>query len=317
MRYTLIIIAMALCATCLYASDDMRRWEGEVFAGPNIGIGKSEYYGYYSHIEDSHPLIGYSLGIEARYNFEKLPLDVGLRFAFSKTGYNEEWKSPGDISSGYEAFDYWSKEYYNSFALAAVGDWKFNLGKNVTPFAGAGIGVAFNEFSNSIVNKPFIMPRVGIGVKDFLRVSLSANFSDMAHNNMALTVGYLFGSINSSKYIKPSTPEATGDRIRKLIRQSNVCKWTGVGAICLGIPTMTTGLIFIAFTHDDEVGAAIGGIFMGVGGLMTLSSIPLFIVSHKKQNEAIRLALQTSALTHLAPTGKHTSTPGVGLCLDF
>ena len=267
MRYTLIIIAMTLCATCLYASDDMRRWEGEVFAGPNIGIGKSEYYGYYSHIEDSHPLIGYSLGIEARYNFEKLPLDVGLRFAFSKTGYNEEWKSPGDISSGYEAYDYWSKEYYNSFALAAVGDWKFNLGKNITPFAGAGIGVAFNEFSNSIVTKPFIMPRVGIGVKDFLRVSLSANFSDMAHNNLALTVGYLFGSINSSKYINKTTPDETSDRVRKLIRQSNVCKWTGVGAICVGPPTMITGLLLIGFAHDD--GAVIGGIITGVGGLIT------------------------------------------------
>ena len=317
MRYTLIMIAMALCATCLYASDDMRRWEGEVFAGPNIGIGKTESYGYYSHIEDSHPLIGYSLGIEARYNFEKLPLDVGLRFAFSKTGYNEEWKSDGDISSGYESYDYWSEEYYNSFVLAAVGDWKFNLGKRITPFVGVGFGMAFNEFSSSIETKPFIMPRVGFNVKDFLRVSLSANFSDMAHNNMALTVGYLFGSINSSKYINKTTPEATSDRVRKLIRQSNVCKWTGVGAICLGTPIMLSGLVFIGFTYGEAAGVAIGGILTGVGGLMTLSSIPLFIVSHKKQNEAIRLALQTSAMTHIAPTGKHTSTPGVGLCLNF
>lgn len=317
MRYTLIMMAMALCATCLYASDDMRRWEGEVFAGPNIGIGKTEFYGYYSHIEDSHPLIGYCLGLEARYNFEKLPLDVGLRFAFSKTGYNEEWKSAGDIPSGYEPYDYWSKEYGNSFVLAAVGDWKFNLRKNITPFAGAGLGVAFNEYSNIIKTKPFIMPRVGIGFKDFLRVSLSANFSDMAHNNMALTVGYLFGSINSSKYINKATPDETGDRVRKLIRQSNVCKWTGVGAICLGPPTIITGLIFIGFSFGDGAGVAIGGILTGVGGLITLSSVPLFIVSHKKQNEALRLSLQTSALTHLAPTGKSISTPGVGMCLNF
>ena len=305
------------CATCMYASVDDRRWEGEVFAGPNVGIGRSEYDGYHSYIKDSHPLVGYSLGLEARYNFEKMPLDVGLRFAFSKTGYNEEWKSVDPIPSGYEPYDYWSKEYYNSFVLAAVGDWKFNLGKAVTPFVGAGLGVAFNESSSINETKPFIMPRIGIGVKDFLRVSLSANFSDMTHNTMALTVGYLFGSINSSKYINASTPEATSYRIRKLIRHSNVCKWTGVGAICLGLPTMTTGLIFLAFTHDDEVGAVIGGIFTGVGGLMTLSSIPLFIVSHKKQNEALRLSLQTSALTHIAPTGKHTATPGVGLCLNF
>ncbi len=318
MRYTLIIIAMALCATCLYASDDMRRWEGEVFAGPNIGIGKTdERYAYYSHIEDSHPLIGYALGLEARYNFEKLPLDVGLRFAFSKTGYNEEWKSDGDLPSGYEPYDYWSKEYYNSFVLAAVGDWKFNLRKNLTPFVGAGLGVAFNELHYHNMAKPFIMPRVGFNVKDFLRVSLSANFSDMVHNNMALTVGYLFGSLNSSKYIDKTTSYETSHRVRKLIRQSNVCKWTGVGAICLGLPTMATGLVFIAFTYGDDSGAAIGGIITGVGGLMTLSSIPLFIVSHKKQNEAVRLALQTSSLTHLAPSGKQASTPGVGLCLNF
>lgn len=286
----------------------VRAWEVEVFAGPNVSIGESEDVGFFSTAIDSKALVGYSLGAELRHNFSKLPIDVGARFAFSKIGHNVEWQA-NEVSA-----PTWNKSYTNSFTLAAVGDWNFNRGGTVSPFVGLGAGVAFNK-SYGTGTKPFVMPRVGIGINNRLRVSVSANLSDHAHNTMLLSLGYTFGAPSKVKVQAVNGREDMSDRIRKLNRQSNVCFWTGVGAIGVGLPTLTTGLVLIGMS-TDEVGKTIGGVITGVGGLMTLSSVPLFIVSHQKKNEALRLSVQMSALSQPDPM-QNGAVPALGLSLAF
>lgn len=305
-RFVFVLMA-AIVASLNLMAEDFRKWEGEVFAGPNVSLGSSSELDYSSAMH-SKPLIGYAIGAEARYNFSSLPLDLGLQAVFSKVGHNVEWMGNGA--------EYWNKEYSNSISLAAIGDWTFNKGSIVAPFVGAGVGVAFNEYNWSNKAKPFFMPRAGISIHDKFRISLAAHISDAAHNSMLLSFGYSFGGFSYKKHVSEEMPTQTQKDIKKLIRQSNVCLWTGVGALCIGLPTLTWGLVIIG-QPNDPVGAIIGGIITGGGGLITLASVPLFIVSHKKRRKALSLSMQMSAFSQPAAIGNISSTPAVGLALNF
>lgn len=298
----------ALVAGLDMMADDFRKWEGEVFAGPNVSLGTSADLNDYSSAMHSKPFIGYSIGAEARYNFSSLPIDVGLQAAFSKIGHNVEWMGNGAA--------YWDKEYSNSISLAAIGDWTFNKRGKVAPFVGAGVGVAFNERLWSTKAKPLFMPRAGISIRDKFRISLAAHISDQAHNSMLLSFGYSFGGFSYKKHVSEEMPTQTQKDIKKLIRQSNVCLWTGVGAICVGLPTVVAGLYLIGVSEDYSV-CSVGVITTSVGGLITLASVPLFIVSHKKRSKALSLSMQMSAFSQPAAIGNISSTPAVGLALNF
>lgn len=306
----LFVLIAALVAGLDVMAEDFRKCEGEVFAGPNVSMGTSAELDEYSSAMHSKPLIGYAIGAEARYNFSSLPLDLGLQAAFSKVGHNVEW-----MGNGYYK-DYWQREYSNSVSLAAIGDWTFNKGRKVAPFVGAGVGVAFNEWFWSTKTRPFFMPRAGISIHDKFRISLAAHISDQAHNSMLLSFGYSFAGFSSKKHISEDMPAQTQNDIKRLIRQSNVCLWTGVGALCLGLPTLTCGLVIIGGS-TDPAGAIIGGIITGGGGLITLASVPLFIVSHKKRSKALSLSMQMSALNQSSALGNSSSTPALGLALNF
>lgn len=291
-------------------ADDFRKWEGEVFAGPNVSLGTSAELDEYSSAMHSKPLIGYALGAEARYNFSSLPIDVGLQAAFSKIGHNVEWMGNGA--------EYWNKEYSNSISLAAIGDWTFNKGRIVAPFVGAGVGVAFNEYHWSNEAKPLFMPRAGISIRDKFRISLAAHISDQAHNSMLLSFGYSFGGFSYKKHVSEEMTTQTQKDIKKLIRQSNACLWTGVGAICVGLPIVASGLYIIGVSEGYSADA-LGIITTSVGGLVTLASVPLFIVSHKKRSKALSLSMQMSAFNQTPVSGikSGSSTPAFGLALNF
>lgn len=305
------ILSVILCIASAKADDEVRKWEGEVFVGPNVTIGEASEMNHYFSTIESKPVLGYSIGGEFRHNFNNIPLDLGMRLAFSKTGHDVQWQG-GDYWP-----NYWSKSYSESFAIAAVGDWNFNRGGAVSPFAGAGIGIALNETYKSKADpKPFIMPRLGVSINNRFRVSVSANITDVSHNAMLLSVGYMFGGTSSSKLAKEANQVEVPANIRKLLRQSNACLWSGVGTLCVGVPTLLAGIGIIT-SSSDEVGGILGGMITGVGGLFTLSSVPLFIVSQKKKNEAIRLSLRMSALSQPGTAGYGSSAPGVGLSLAF
>ncbi len=259
-KYILIIscVLTALTTFCAKADDELRKWEGEFFAGVNVGIGEDFAVKDYVTAIDSKARAGYSLGAEFRRNLEKLPVDLGLRLSFSKVGYDVEWKA-NDNSPGM-----WGKSYVNSIGIAAVGDWNFNRGGVVSPFVGTGLGIAINETYGSKV-KPLVMPRLGIGINDKLRVSVSANISDVAHNAMLLTVGYSFGGVSAPK--KSNDQDVVPSDIRKLMRQRNACKWSGVGSVCIGMPTVVSGLPLLGGADDEDV-AILGGMMIGGGGLV-------------------------------------------------
>lgn len=307
-RILIAILGICFCSISISAENNIRKWEGEVFAGPNVSLGSSAELDFSSAFH-SKPLIGYALGAEARYNFS-IPLNVGLQATFSKVGHNVEW-----MGSEYNP-EYWAKEYSNSISLAAVGDWTFNRGRNIAPFVGAGVGIAFNQNIWSNETKPFFMPRAGISINNRFRISLAAHISDAAHNSMLLSFGYSFGGFSYKKHVSDEIPTKTQQDIKKLIRQSNACLWTGVGALCLGLPTTVFGLTLIGVSESAS-SAMLGGIITGAGGLVTLSSIPLFIVSHKKRNKAHSLSLQMTALRQTSNSGKTVTTPSVGLALAF
>ncbi len=100
-KYILIIscVLTALTTFCAKADDELRKWEGEFFAGVNVGIGEDFAVKDYVTAIDSKARAGYSLGAEFRRNLEKLPVDLGLRLSFSKVGYDVEWKA-NDNSPG-------------------------------------------------------------------------------------------------------------------------------------------------------------------------------------------------------------------------
>lgn len=310
-KFFLILPALLLCVCSAKAESLLPRWEGEIFAGPNVAIGTNENVNYFFSAEESKPLMGYSLGAEFRRNFEKLPIDLGLRFSFSKIGYNLRYRA-------YEySPEYWQRDYNNSFTFAAVGDWIFNRRGAVSPFIGAGIGLALNEsyFSNAHF---LVMPRIGVSIKNRFRVAVSANFTNGSHDAALLSVGYVFGvplkSGRSSGNNNANAVYIPAD-INRLIRQSNACLWTGVGALCVGLPTLTIGIIILANSNYEGAGV-IGGIITGAGGLFTLSSIPLFIISHYKRNEALRMSLNMTSLYQPGQTGT-SQTPALGLSIAF
>lgn len=308
----LLVFMAALVAGLDVMAEDFRNWEGEVFAGPNVSLGTSAELDEYSSAMHSKPLIGYAIGAEARYNFSSLPLDLGVQAAFSKVGHNVEW-----MGNGYYK-DYWQREYSNSVSLAAIGDWTFNRGSKVAPFVGAGVGVAFNEWLWSTKTKLFFMPRAGISIHDKFRISIAAHISDQAHNSMLLSFGYSFGGFSYKKHVSEEMPTQTQTDIKKLIRQSNACLWTGVGAICVGLPIVVSGLYIIGVSEGYSADA-LGIITTSVGGLVTLASVPLFIVSHKKRSKALSLSMQMSAFKQSSVSGINSDsfTPAFGLALNL
>lgn len=67
----------------------------------------------------------------------------------------------------------------------------------------------------------------------------------------------------------------------------------GYGALIIGIPTTILGAGFIGVHEDFNIFS--GGLTI-IGGLITLSSIPLFISAHHFRNKAKKLQMSLSAI---------------------
>lgn len=77
-----------------------------------------------------------ALGIEGRYNFKGTPWDCGLMLDLStaRRGYEHLYN---------DGYDRWQSN--RTLALAATGEYNLRQGTIINPFAGAALGVAFND----------------------------------------------------------------------------------------------------------------------------------------------------------------------------
>lgn len=320
---------MAASAVGIRAEDGFfRNLEAEVFVGPNLSLGKSPDH-VAGFVADSKTLAGYTVGGEIRYNFSDIPFDCGIRGAFTKIGHDQHWAYG----------DYWSHDYTNNGSVAAVGDWQLNRGGNIAPFIGVGIGAAFHGHHGINSTTALFLPRFGMEIFDRLRISVGAELSKREFNTMNLTLGWTFGGGQmkltgdalASMFKRTENPEKAEHKARqdwmaqtnpvewetisKLRRQANTCKWVGVGTLCLGVPTLVFGGVLAAYVSLEKGSALLPATILGAGGLLTLSSIPLFIVSHSKSARASQLTLDISTMSAVAFSSP--SMPAAGITLSF
>lgn len=103
------------------------RFEGEIGGGLSFGADRLNF-------DRSNP--GAAFYAEARYNVQLLPLDVGVQVG--GTIFHRESDHAGQLK-------------FRSWNVMAVADYNFRRRRNVSFFAGAGVGYAFLDNSAPVV----------------------------------------------------------------------------------------------------------------------------------------------------------------------
>lgn len=172
---------------------EVGRFEFEIGGGIALGSGKLSDLNL--KWDKNNP--GYSLHGELRYNFARLPLDIGARF--SSSFFNRDL---GDIfqNADFKAINLMGFVDYNLFRRS-----KFSL------FLGAGFGYAgldtshlatlddqrpgLKEFIKDNSEGAFcMMPRVGVELFHRLRLTLGYLYQgNAATNHFDISLGFVFG----------------------------------------------------------------------------------------------------------------------------
>jgi hypothetical protein len=133
---------------------------------------------------DSYPgneNLGPQLSLEGRYNFKKVPVDVGV-----------------ELYLGVALRDYKGDDQSNRIAsISVTSDYYFNRGAKVSQFAGLGLGIAQCE----VVEGPYgvdgthflFTPRVGVEMFHHLRLTLDARIAKKGYSTIGLSIGYALG----------------------------------------------------------------------------------------------------------------------------
>ena len=153
--------------------------------GPSVGI----TYGL-----DNNPgskQIGPALGLEARWNLRRVPIDLGVQLSLGSavSSYNDD-----DLSCR------------TSHLFHFVADYNFNRGAKVSPFVGLTMGLngydvvegELNDDSDGSGGFGFC-PRAGVELWRHLRLTLSCNVARNHYNYLGFNVGYAFGGGLKSK----------------------------------------------------------------------------------------------------------------------
>lgn len=154
--------------------------EGEIHAGLTTPLG-----GYHS----GKARVSGSLGIEGRYNFSGTPWDCGLMLDLStaRRSYDHIFNNGHDL---------WQSN--RTLALALTGDYNLFQGAKINPFAGAALGVAFNDvvgdkFFPAKGTSFYFAPRLGVEFVHHIRLMAQFNVCRKGYNNFSLTVGFVLG----------------------------------------------------------------------------------------------------------------------------
>lgn len=168
------------------AARKVGRVEGEIGGGISFGADKLNF--------DENKL-GATFYAEARYNVQRLPLDVGLQAG--GTIFHRE-----SVNAGQLKFRTWN--------VMAVTDCNFRRQKNISFFAGIGLGYAFLNHSAPIAfddSQPnwggfstgtrtgsfCFMPRIGVELFHHLRVTFDYKLQERANRHFGLTLGVVLG----------------------------------------------------------------------------------------------------------------------------
>ncbi len=127
---------------------------------------------------------GVEADIEVRYNFAKIPIDVGLNFAVCSFNRGERYGSYAQLNK------------FASRTLMATSHYNFMQRRNVSPFAGIGAGVAWCDVMKDGSSKgvyPAVAPLLGVEFYEFIRVCLSYKIYEKANNHLVVGVGFVIG----------------------------------------------------------------------------------------------------------------------------
>ena len=183
-KYILFVLAL-ICSVGLHAQHP---WAKRSFVG-ELGVGAN--YAWQKMIFTcSTP--GLSAFGEVRYNFESLPLSVGVR-------------EQADVFQRKGRYD-WQNMDYLSYRFLLVCDYHRCLSPKVVGFAGIGLGMAHLDISENLRfvdpesssftdEGPYsvfsFQPRVGIILSKRVRVSVSYTYGDRANSFLGLHIGYV------------------------------------------------------------------------------------------------------------------------------
>lgn len=162
------------------------RIEGEIGGGLSFGADKLNF--------DKNRL-GATFHAEARYNMQRVPLDVGVQVA--GTIFHRESVDAGELK-------------FKTWNVMAVTDYNFRRHTKISFFAGMGLGYASLDHSAPIVfddSQPnwggfstgtktgsfCFMPRVGVELFHHLRVTLDYKLQEKANRHFGLSLGVVFG----------------------------------------------------------------------------------------------------------------------------
>lgn len=155
--------------------------EGGIFGGMTVPLDK--YHDYTNKI-------GYGMGIEVRYNFSGTPWDCGLMADFTRVNHDY-------VPHGWNDSALWT-EHKDTWGIVAVGDYNFRQGAAINPFAGCGVGVAFNSTHGDVMRdaagtSALFVPRIGVELVHHIRVTASCHLSRKGFNTFDLTLGFVLG----------------------------------------------------------------------------------------------------------------------------
>lgn len=171
----------------------MRYFELELGAGTVLGTSDMKIGDYFTDNK-----AGYSYFLEGRYNFDRLPLDLGLHLGVSS------------FNRSIDDLDYFIDNFkgddinFLSYDIMAVADFNLRRTKAVSLFVGIGAGYSalnndhfdvdtYGEFKDGIKGSFIFMPRVGVELFHHIRVTADYKLVEKSNRNFGISLGVVFG----------------------------------------------------------------------------------------------------------------------------
>lgn len=190
----IIIVSLILCSVQMHATDEKSNKNNDGYGHIELELGIGPLFGM-QKLGFDRINTGANFYIEPRYVFSDVPVSVGFNVAAMI--FHRESDNAG-------------RQRFKSWNFMAVGDYQLARSKNISVFAGMGLGFAKLDvtapviFDNSQPNwGGFItgdsknvfsfMPRVSIEMFKRFRLTTSLRIEEKSNNNLSVTIGYIFG----------------------------------------------------------------------------------------------------------------------------